>query len=174
MVANTRQLHKQILARKIQQCLLTIPSLQLRDQNKMTPYELLDLALSLNNRIDNHWTLFITVHLALIGGIIYVDRPLIRNEKIAAILIYSGFALVNYLMMRSQAQFLAVIFSQVAEIKNNVCCTNNHVITYVNQLHQYDSAGIMLSSIKIAHLVMYLILVLSVLFDKTYATKTKN
>jgi hypothetical protein len=37
----------------------------------MTPYELLDLALSLSNRIDTHWTLFISVHLALIGGIIY-------------------------------------------------------------------------------------------------------
>ena len=49
----------------------------------MTPYELLDLALSLSNRIDTHWTLFISVHLALIGGIIYVDRPLAKNEKFA-------------------------------------------------------------------------------------------
>ncbi len=47
----------------------------------MTPYELLDLALSLSNRIDTHWALFISVHLALIGGIIYVDRPLSKREK---------------------------------------------------------------------------------------------
>ena len=62
----------------------------------MDPYQLLDLALSLSTRIDTHWALFISVHLALIGGIIYVDRPLTKKEKTGAIIIYSGFAVINY------------------------------------------------------------------------------
>ena len=82
----------------------------------MSPYELLDLALSLNNRIDNHWTLFITVHLALIGGLIYVDRPLLKNEKLAAVIIYTGFAVINFLMMLHQEQFLGSVYLQLFEI----------------------------------------------------------
>ena len=77
----------------------------------MTPYELLDLALSLSNRIDTHWTLFISVHLALIGGIIYVDRPLFRNEKIAAIIIYTGFALFNFFYMSLIILILKIFYT---------------------------------------------------------------
>jgi len=132
----------------------------------MSPYELLDLALSLNNRIDTHWTLFITVHLALIGGIIYVDRPLLRNEKIAAVIIYSGFALVNYVMMMSQAQFLGSIYSEVATLKDAECCKNNHVIEYIYSIYQLDIASKMRTSIVAAHISMYIILVLSIIFDK--------
>lgn len=69
----------------------------------MEMYQLLDIAVSLSNRLDTHWTLFISVHLALIGGIIYVDRPLQKPEKIAALLVYTGFAVINSLMMINQA-----------------------------------------------------------------------
>jgi len=61
----------------------------------MSAYESLDLYFSIANRIDLQWGLFITVHLALFGGIIYVDRPLRTLEKVGAILLYTGFATVN-------------------------------------------------------------------------------
>ncbi len=138
----------------------------------MTPYELLDLALSLSNRIDTHWTLFITVHLALIGGIIYVDRPLLRNEKIAAMLIYSGFAVVNFLMMMSQAKFLGTIYQQIFEMKDLACCQNSPVTNYIASLHERDSTSISVISIAVAHISMYLILALSVLFDKAKIKKS--
>ena len=67
--------------------------------------QLMEIAVSLSNRLDTHWTLFITVHLALIGGIIYVDRPLKRPEKWAAILVYTGFAAINFLMMVNLINF---------------------------------------------------------------------
>jgi hypothetical protein len=38
----------------------------------MTAYELFDIALGISNRIDVQWGLFITIHLAIFGGIIYV------------------------------------------------------------------------------------------------------
>ena len=139
----------------------------------MTPYELLDLALSLSNRIYTHWTLFISVHLALIGGIIYVDRPLFRNEKIAAIIIYTGFALVNFLMMRSQALFLGSIYQQIFAMREQACCLDNSVISYVVSLHEWDSSAKTLTSIMVTHLVMYIILMLSIFYDRALP-KNKN
>jgi len=137
----------------------------------MTPYELLDLALSLSNRIDTHWTLFISVHLALIGGIIYVDRPLARNEKFAAIIIYSGFALVNYFMMKNQALFLGSIYQQIFQMKEQACCLDNSVIEYVVGLHEWDSASKTLTSILATHIVMYIILMLSIFYDRVLPQK---
>ena len=132
----------------------------------MTPYELLDLALSLSNRIDTHWTLFITVHLALIGGIIYVDRPLERNEKIITMIIYLGFALINYLMMKNQALFLGSIYQQIDEIKGEACCVGNHVIQYIVSLYQYKTPDKMIISILVAHVVMVVIVAISIVYDQ--------
>jgi len=132
----------------------------------MTPYELLDLALSLSNRIDTHWTLFISVHLALIGGIIYVDRPLFKKEKVAALLIYTGFAFINYMMMRNQALFLDSIYQQLFAMRNDACCINNKVINYIVGLNEYDNSNKLMSSILITHITMYIILTLSIFYDK--------
>jgi hypothetical protein len=132
----------------------------------MTPYELLDLALSLSNRIDTHWTLFISVHLALIGGIIYVDRPLFRNEKIAAMIIYSGFAIVNFYMMKNQTLFLGSIYQQIYQMREQACCLNNNVIEYVVSLHEWNSSIKTLKSIMVTHVVMYIILMLSIFYDR--------
>lgn len=37
----------------------------------------------------------------LFGGIISVDRPLLKNVKAAALIIYTGFAVINLLVMIS-------------------------------------------------------------------------
>jgi len=140
----------------------------------MTPYELLDLALSLSNRIDTHWTLFISVHLALIGGIIYVDRPLFKKEKVAALLIYSGFAFINYMMMRNQALFLDSIYQQLFVMRNEACCINNKVIDYIVGLNEYDNSHKLMSSIHITHIIMYIILTLSIFYDKALPESEGN
>jgi len=140
----------------------------------MTPYELLDLALSLSNRIDTHWTLFISVHLALIGGIIYVDRPLFKKEKVAALLIYSGFAFINYMMMRNQALFLDSIYQQLFVMRNEACCINNKVIDYIVGLNEYDNSHKLMSSILITHIIMYIILTLSIFYDKALPESEGN
>jgi deoxyhypusine synthase len=137
----------------------------------MSPYELLDLALSLSNRIDNHWTLFITVHLALIGGLIYVDRPLLKNEKLAAVIIYTGFAVINFLMMLHQEQFLGSVYLQLFEIREQACCVNNRVIDFVVNLNEYNSTEKAIYSIAIVHIVMYVVLTVSIFFDTSLSNK---
>ncbi len=141
----------------------------------MSPYELLDLALSLSNRIDTHWALFISVHLALIGGIIYVDRPLSKKEKGAAILVYSGFALINYYMMKGQATFLGSIYKQIDSIKDKACCKGNAVIEHAVNLYNHDNISALVFSIISVHIIMFIVMVLSILFDKkTVANNIKS
>ncbi len=137
----------------------------------MSAYELLDLALSLSNRIDNHWTLFITVHLALIGGLIYVDRPLLRNEKFAAVIIYTGFAVINFLMMINQEQFLGSVYLQLFEMREQACCVNNRVIDFVVNIKESNSTEIAIYSIAIVHILMYVVLTLSISYDTSLSNK---
>ncbi len=137
----------------------------------MTPYELMDLTLSLSNRIDNHWTLFITVHLALIGGIIYVDRPLSIREKTLAFFVYSGFGVINYFMMIGQAHFLMSIYQQIYTLHDLPCCSDNHVIKHVVHLYDQDNRGMLSFSIKAVHITMYIIVSLSIFYDAALPKK---
>jgi len=132
----------------------------------MTPYELLDLALSLSTRIDTHWALFISVHLALIGGLIYVDRPLSKREKAGAIAVYGGFALINYYMMKAQANFLANVYQQIDRIKDQPCCQDNAVVAHIVGLNAQNSNEMLLNSIIMVHLVMLVVILLTITFDK--------
>ncbi|MFT5677236.1 MAG: hypothetical protein ACI808_003188 [Paraglaciecola sp.] len=128
--------------------------------------DLLELALSLNSRLDNHWTLFVSIHLALLGGVIYIDRPLRRNEKIVAVLIYSGFALVNYMMMRNAVIFLDRVYLDILALKNEACCINSNVVQHVVNLYEQGSTSQTLMSIVIVHIIMYLLTVIVIINDK--------
>ncbi|MFQ3189918.1 MAG: hypothetical protein ACI936_001044 [Paraglaciecola sp.] len=132
----------------------------------MNVSDLLELALSLNSRLDNHWTLFVSIHLALLGGVIYIDRPLRRNEKIVAVLIYSGFALVNYMMMKNSVTFLDSVYLDILALKNEACCINSNVIQHVVNLFEQDSTSRTLMSIVIVHIMMYLLTVIVIINDK--------
>ena len=68
----------------------------------MSLFELIELSQNIGFRIDAQWEFFLTVHMALFGGIIYVDRPLRKTEKLVAVALYSGFAVVNFLMLPNQ------------------------------------------------------------------------
>ena len=140
----------------------------------MTAYELLDLALSLSNRLDTHWTLFITVHLALIGGIIYVDRPLNTKEKIVTMFIYSGFAYTNYIVMKRQFDFLSSIYEKIYMIKDDPCCTNNPVITHLVETYNTHLSFMSTYSIPAIHLVMFIIVSLSVFYDQAVQKEKTN
>ena len=132
----------------------------------MNVSDLLELALSLNGRLDNHWTLFVSIHLALLGGVIYIDRPLIRNEKIVAVLIYSGFALVNYMMMKNSVIFLDSFYLDILALKNEACCINSNVVQHVVNLYEQGSTTQTLMSIVIVHIIMYLLTVIVIINDK--------
>ena len=132
----------------------------------MSLYQLLDLSLSLSNRIDTHWALFISVHLALIGGIIYVERPLFIKEKVVAVVVYSAFAVINYVLMRNQTFFLESLYLQIYSMQDLACCNDNLAVVYVVNWLEENGIKRMTASIFFTHLVMYIVLVMSIAFDK--------
>ena len=138
----------------------------------MQIFELLEIAVSLSNRLDTHWTLFITVHLALIGGIIYVDRPLQKSEKIAAIMVYTGFAVINYLMMLNQTNLLNSIYADIIALKNDPCCVDSSTMKHLVRMHEFGSFKTALWSIGLIHLAMYVLVILSILNDKARSKST--
>ena len=47
----------------------------------MSPSEIAELAIDISNRVDMQWGLFVTVHMAVIGAIVYLDKPMLKIEK---------------------------------------------------------------------------------------------
>lgn len=107
----------------------------------MTAYELMDIYLSLTTKDDALWTIFFSVHIALFGGIIYVDRPLRRMEKTLAVFAYFIFALLNFFTLRNDQ---GIMESTVADLMvlqaspNGVNKTVDHIIEiYVTGQEQF-------------------------------------
>lgn len=132
----------------------------------MALYELLDLNISIGGRIDVQIGIFITVHLAIFGGIIYVDRPLRYHEKIASLIIYSIFAILNYSIMKIQLDLSLGLVSEIAKLESNPCCIDNATVKYIAD--RFNSGAYILKEILliVGHLVFYVMILLSILFDK--------
>ena len=135
----------------------------------MTLYELLDLNISAGTRIDVQLSIFITVHLAIFGGIIYVDRPLRRNEKTASLIIYTIFAFLNYRIMQHQLDLSTSLVNEIAKLANDPCCSDNASVQYFSSQinsHFYTMKEVFLIG---GHIAFYIMVMLSVLFDKALA-----
>ncbi len=132
----------------------------------MTLYELLDLNISAGTRIDVQLSIFITVHLAIFGGIIYVDRPLRHNEKIASLIIYTIFAFLNYRILQNQLVLSVSLVNEIAKLADDPCCLNNGTVKYFSgQIHS-GFHTLKEAFLIIGHIVFYIIVLLSILFDK--------
>ena len=129
----------------------------------MDLYNLIELTQNIGFRIDAQWGFFLTVHMALFGGIIYVDRPLRKTEKIVAIALYSGFATVNYLMLSNQLDLLSTMYN---EISINFQEEQSSLVQYFverNNAGWFDKANFYSMTV---HIVMMVIVTLTVIFDK--------
>ena len=127
----------------------------------MTLYELFDLATSTANRADIQWGLFITIHMAIFGGIIYVDRPLQRAEKAALLTVYFGFAAINFLMTRSQLHFVYLVNQEIARFATDSLLVNEVVERIEGPLFVLGT-----NILWFSHLSMALLVILAVVFDK--------
>lgn len=94
----------------------------------MSIYELFDLAVAVSGRLDLQLSLFVTIHLALFGGIIYVDRPLMRSEKLGVIAIYSMFASLSFAMMSHQSNLVSALYEDIARLASDPCCVDIQAI----------------------------------------------
>ena len=132
----------------------------------MTAYELMDLAVGIGNRIDVQLGIFITVHLAIFGGIIYVDRPLMRTEKLGSMFIYTLFAYLNYRIMENQLNLSLHISTEVAKLAADPCCIGNALVDYIKEdldRGVYSTRYFILNS---GHVAFYIVVLLSVIYDQ--------
>ncbi|MGI9259300.1 MAG: hypothetical protein ACR2QQ_10720 [Gammaproteobacteria bacterium] len=132
----------------------------------MTPYELADLTITLGNRIDFHWGLFITVHLALLGAIIYIDRPLRRLEKVGTLLLYLGFAAINYQQMAAQIETLDSVYQDVVQIAATPDYADSVVIQRMATEANLGRIAWAQNLLVVSHLFMFFVVTLSIVFDR--------
>ncbi len=131
----------------------------------MTPYELIDIANSVATRIDVQWGFFLSIHMALLGGIVYVDRPLSATEKTFAVALYSIFAVMNFRVLRLQQSLLESAFQDIVALKNDACCVNSELIDfYVAEVS--SGFGTRIATVAIGlHVIAFVVVVLSIVTD---------
>lgn len=140
----------------------------------MTAYELFDVALSVGNRVDVQWGLFITVHLAIFGGIIYVDRPLRLPEKVGAMAIYAAFAVLNFRVMRVQMDLLQRAYREIADRVADDCCVGNRLVEYVAADVASGRFSLTDAVLVGGHLLMAVLVTVSIVFDKTFGAAARG
>lgn len=140
----------------------------------MSPYELLDISLAIGNRIDVQWGLFITVHLAIFGGIIYVDRPLRLAEKTGALVMYYAFSVLNFRVLQVQLGLLHGAHTDIARFAGDPCCADLEVI---REVAEHVGTGRFAFGHAIAvggPIVMALLVTLAVVFDQKITASAKG
>ncbi len=140
----------------------------------MTLYELFDLAASTANRGDVQWGLFVTIHLALFGGIIYVDRPLRHAEKAAMLLIYFGFAVINYALTKTQLELINVTNQEIAKFATDPCCSDNLLVKMVIERLEESRFEIGINVLVVSHVAMAVLVILAVVFDRKLTEYVKK
>jgi hypothetical protein len=131
----------------------------------MTLYELIDLSQNIGNRVDAQWGFFLTVHMALFGGIIYVDRPLRKAEKFVAIILYTGFALVNYFVLPNQLAMQQVIHNEISQLFGT---DSSGLAAYFTERARGSVFEATHFYSKVVHVVMWVIVALSVIYDRKH------
>ena len=137
-------------------------------------YKTIEIAITSGNRIDAQWGFFITIHLAILGGIIYVDRPLSIIEKIVALSLYLGFALINYFGLSVQQDLLNASIQQIYAFKDLPCCENNTLSHYYVNLvdsNYRDNAKVVAIT---AHIIAVLAVTGSIIADKADGKLRRN
>lgn len=130
----------------------------------MDTYQLIDLATTAGQRIDVQWGFFITVHMAILGGVVYVDRPLRATEKLFAIFLYLGFAVMNYGAMRMLQN---MHFSLITDVYQSFDSQSNLAIKqYYQGLVDREYIAKSKMYTFIAHCIATLVVLISIATDK--------
>jgi len=132
----------------------------------MTPYEVIDVTLGIAGRIEVQWGLFITVHLALFAGIIYVDRPLRIPEKWGAMILYTGFAVVNYRVLAKQVGMLEGAYREAARLVEAPCCVANEILMQMTRELAEGRLSAANSLLLLIHGATFVLVLLAVVFDQ--------
>ncbi|MCB1569819.1 MAG: hypothetical protein R3F08_14735 [Dokdonella sp.] len=132
----------------------------------MSWYELVSVAQTISERIDVQWGFFLTVHMALLGGIIYVDRPLSRVEKTAAVFVYAVFATMSFRLLTLQQTLLERVYKDIVALRDDACCVGSHLMGfYVGEVESDFGRRIYIIAAAL-HALAFLLVVSSIISDR--------
>ncbi|MFP4003282.1 MAG: hypothetical protein ACLFV8_05850 [Alphaproteobacteria bacterium] len=101
----------------------------------MSLYEYLDILAQGYERIDFLWNIFIAVHLAIVGGIILINREISITERGIAIIGYLSFLIVNYRAVVDGYAYQQVLLDEIAKLR---VAGNSGLMTF---MRDYDLPG---------------------------------
>lgn len=134
----------------------------------MDAAELVELALDIGNRVDVQWGLFVTVHLAALGAMAYVDEPLHPIEKVVALIIYFGFAGINFAQMHAQLALMNAAYADIAAL------ASSHPGALIEQMakeHEAGRHGYAQLVVTVSHGLMFILVTLSVIYHPLMTKK---
>ena len=128
----------------------------------MNFYELVDVSQSIASRMDVQWGFFVSIHLALLGGVFFIDRPVPVHGKVAATAVYAVFATFNFRALRAQHRILERTYQDIVGLQDSDCCQGSELMAfYVNEVAA--NFGLRMMAVTwLMHLVAFGIFVLSV------------
>ncbi|WP_417320189.1 hypothetical protein [Emcibacter sp.] len=132
----------------------------------MTAYELTELTINAMNRLDASWALFLSVHAALFGGIVYIDRPLKRTEKAVLIMAYGTVAFYNYYLIRISQKLLSGLYQDLAEIQE-IQKLELHTLEFFNQFSQSAWGWASHAFTITVHMIALVVVVSAIILDGT-------
>ena len=138
----------------------------------MGPAELVENALEIGNRVDVQWGLFITVHLALLGALAYIDEPLHRIEKILGILVYVGFAAINFGQMRAQLELVNAAYMDIHQL-----VIDGNSLELLKRMSEEHAAGrhrVAKIVVNVSHGVMAILVGLSIIYHPLMTRKSSD
>ena len=81
----------------------------------MQAFELADLAINTQARLDTNWLLFLTINSTIIAAIILIERTFSVLEKSVAIFIYLVVIALSYVTTTNTIRLLGSIFSDLGK-----------------------------------------------------------
>ncbi|MEZ5997950.1 MAG: hypothetical protein R3B98_04590 [Hyphomonas sp.] len=121
----------------------------------MTPETYIDIALHTGDRLDTQWGLYISVHMALFGAILYVRRPLGLAEKIIGIGLYAIFGFYSLRIILSLRDLLERTAHQIHALQLAGPARDDRVLAYFTSLSSSGHLATGSLSIVAVHVIAF-------------------
>lgn len=141
----------------------------------MQAYELADLAINNQIRLDTAWVLFLSINSSLIGGLVFIERKFKLFEKAVIIAIYSVLIILNYSVVKNSVDVLRQIYSDFAKFQFSPEQPGYDLVNYYSQLTEINVFINYPILIPLVYFGAALLVILVTIFDeKLFITKVKK
>ncbi|MCF6292609.1 MAG: hypothetical protein L3J04_04355 [Robiginitomaculum sp.] len=83
----------------------------------MDLYHILDLISSQRELTASAWNMFISVHIAILGGLFIIGRRISVPERIVAVIVYVGFLYVNFRAQIDNYEYSASLIKEAVKLE---------------------------------------------------------